>query len=244
MSTSLTTANGMLVITQVVPQNDGQAANTTTTVPVQVAMGTNFCPVPQKLQRFLEGEPKALGVVQIMIGVINIGFGIVLAFPGSLAVISGISFWASIMYIISGTLSICATNKMQPCQIKGALATNIVSTIFSCIGIMMYSVDLGVQLCYDDCYYYYSFQAAQGIKGVLLIFTILEFWVSLFTSIYGCKATCGNPDQPLIIIQQNVDPSGIPVQIPQYNVPLQTTPITQPYDQPANMQYYPPPYAK
>uniref|UniRef100_A0A8C4RGJ7 Membrane-spanning 4-domains subfamily A member 15-like n=1 Tax=Erpetoichthys calabaricus TaxID=27687 RepID=A0A8C4RGJ7_ERPCA len=244
MSTSLTTANGMLVITQVVPQNDGQAANTTTTVPVQVAMGTNFCPVPQKLQRFLEGEPKALGVVQIMIGVINIGFGIVLAFSGSLAVISGIPFWASIMYIISGSLSICAADKMQLCKIKGALATNIISTIFSGIGIIMYSMDLGIQICFNKCYYNYSYEVAQGIKGVLLIFTILEFCVSLCTSVYCCKATCGNPDQPLIIIQQNVDPSGIPVQIPQYNVPLQTTPITQPYDQPANMQYYPPPYAK
>ncbi|MBN3289989.1 M4A15 protein, partial [Polypterus senegalus] len=188
MSTSLTTANGMLVITQVVPQNNVQGANTTTTVPVQVATGTNFCPVPQKLQRFLKGEPKALGVAQIMIGVINIGFGIVLAFTDSLAVFGGIPFWTSIM-------------------IKGALGTNIISTIFSCIGIIMYSTDLAVELCYDDCYY-------------------------------------GYPFQPLIIIQQNVDPSGIPVQIPQCNVPLQTTPITQPYNQPPNMPSYPPPYAK
>ncbi|XP_039607584.1 membrane-spanning 4-domains subfamily A member 8-like isoform X2 [Polypterus senegalus] len=179
-----------------------------------------------------------------MIGVINIGFGIVLAFTDSLAVFGGIPFWTSIMYIISGSLSICAANSMQSCQIKGALGTNIISTIFSCIGIIMYSTDLAVELCYDDCYYGYPFQVAQGMKGVLLIFTILEFWVSLFTSIYGCKATCGNPDQPLIIIQQNVDPSGIPVQIPQCNVPLQTTPITQPYNQPPNMPSYPPPYAK
>ncbi|XP_051778452.1 uncharacterized protein LOC127526608 [Erpetoichthys calabaricus] len=202
MSTSFTTANRMLVINQVVPQSILQGAITTTTVPVQVATGTNFCPVPQKLQRFLKGEPKALGVVQIMIGVINIGFGIVLAFSGSLAAISGIPFWGSIMYIISGSLSICGADTIQPCQ------------------------------------------ATQGIKGILLSFTILEFWLSLFTSIYGCKATCGNPDQPIIIIQQNVDPSEIPVQIPQYNVPLQTTPITQPYDQPPNMPSYPPPYAK
>ncbi|KAG2462774.1 M4A15 protein, partial [Polypterus senegalus] len=239
MSTSLTTANGMLVITQVVPQNNVQGANTTTTVPVQVATGTNFCSMRQKLQKFLKGEPKALGVVQIMIGLINISFGIVLAFPGSIVVIGGIPFWTSVMYIISGSLSICAANKMQPCQIKGALATNIISTIFACTGTIVYIADLAGPSCIGPCYYNYSFQATQGIKGVLLIFTVLEFWVSFFTSIYGCKATCGNSDQPIIIIQQNVDPSGIPVPIPQ-----QTTPITQPYDQPPNMPSYPPPYAK
>ncbi|XP_039607622.1 membrane-spanning 4-domains subfamily A member 4D-like isoform X3 [Polypterus senegalus] len=235
MSTSYSTGNGKLVITQVVPQNNVQGPNATTTVPVQVATGTNFCSMPQKWQRFLKGEPKALGVVQIMIGLINICFGIVLAFPGSLAVFCAIPFWTSVMYIISGSLSICAADKMQPCQIKGALATNIISTIFSCIGIIVYSIDLGINPRFRQIYSNYSFQAIQGIKGILLIFTILEFWVSLFTSIYGCKATCGNPDQPVIIIQQNVDPSGIPVQIPQYNIPQQTTPITQPYDWPSNM---------
>ncbi|XP_039607636.1 membrane-spanning 4-domains subfamily A member 15-like [Polypterus senegalus] len=201
--------------------------------------------MPQKLQRFLKGEPKALGVIQIMIGLINICFGIVLAFPGSLAFSVGIPFWASIMYIISGSLSICAANKMQPCQIKGAVVANIISTIFSCIGIIMCLQDLTVQFwCYGPYCYNDLFQVSQGMKVVLLIFTILEFCASLLTSIYGCKATRGNPEQPLIIIQQNVDPSGIPVQIPQCNVPLLTTPITQPYDQPPNMPSCPPPYSK
>ncbi|XP_065122894.1 membrane-spanning 4-domains subfamily A member 15-like isoform X2 [Paramisgurnus dabryanus] len=104
------------------------------------------------LQRFLVGQPKALGTVQIMIGVVTLLTGIVLGINVPhflLTVISGINFWGSIIYIITGSLSVAAENKLQSCVVLGG-----------------------------------------GILAMLLLFSILQFILSITISGFACKATC------------------------------------------------------
>ncbi|XP_039596473.1 membrane-spanning 4-domains subfamily A member 4D-like isoform X1 [Polypterus senegalus] len=254
MIPSCTPANGMFVITQVTPQNNTDRANA-------ITKGSNFDMMSQQLQWFLKGEPKALGAVQIMIGLLSIALGIILEFYDSIAATAGIAFWPSIMYIISGSLSVFAANKLHLCRVKAAIAINIISTIFSSIGIIIYVFDLQYSTYnledidgYNYTYNYdYNFNSdgylentiqstGEGLKVVLLIFTVLELWVSLITAIVGYNAACGNTETTVVNTRQNEELAGIPVQNPPYSTILENVPVTMPHNQVTVMSPFPPPY--
>ncbi|XP_065122893.1 membrane-spanning 4-domains subfamily A member 4A-like isoform X1 [Paramisgurnus dabryanus] len=151
------------------------------------------------LQRFLVGQPKALGTVQIMIGVVTLLTGIVLGINVPhflLTVISGINFWGSIIYIITGSLSVAAENKLQSCVVKGSLGMNVVSTITAGVAIILMSMQLHfLQYCRDYRHYdsdsCFNIQVlGGGILAMLLLFSILQFILSITISGFACKATC------------------------------------------------------
>ncbi|KAF5896759.1 membrane-spanning 4-domains subfamily A member 4A-like, partial [Clarias magur] len=207
--------SGYTVLTQVVPSTSGPAA---------AEQNSSQSP----LQKFLKGQPKALGVVQIMIGLLTILFGIVMAVPGwAISVISGVVFWGSLLHIIAGSLAVSGSNKLNKCVVKAALVLNIHSAITAGSAIIILTLDLVIP---HGCYYYnYNLvcnyiaeSLTKGISGVLLIFSLLQFTVSITISAFSCKATC--TDQPTvntIIVVQNPE-SGVPVvsSIPAYQTQL------------------------
>ncbi|XP_026118327.1 membrane-spanning 4-domains subfamily A member 15-like isoform X3 [Carassius auratus] len=111
------------------------------------------------LQAFLKGQPKALGTVQIMIGLLTLLLGIVSTVYASLGfVYSGLPYWGSVIYITAGSLCIAAENKISS-------PSSLCLTLF------------------------------RGIRGVLLLFSVLEFIISICLSAFACKATgcCCSP---------------------------------------------------
>nr|AAL07356.1 MS4a4B [Mus musculus] len=66
----------------------------------------------EKKEKFLKGEPKVLGVLQVMIAIINLSLGIIILttlfseLPTSVMLM--VPIWGSIMFIVSGSLSIAA----------------------------------------------------------------------------------------------------------------------------------------
>ncbi|XP_046711151.1 membrane-spanning 4-domains subfamily A member 8-like [Silurus meridionalis] len=166
---------------------------------------------------FLKGQPKALGTVQIMIGMITLLFGIVLVSDppyAPVSVISGNVFWASIFYIITGSLSVAAESNIQNCLVQGSLGMNVVSALMSAAGIGVLTTDLFLQYycySYQDCY---RFEArSKSISAVLLIFTILQFIISICISVFACKATCDSATMVPIVTYTNQAVSGNP-QVP------------------------------
>ncbi|XP_053354840.1 membrane-spanning 4-domains subfamily A member 4A-like [Clarias gariepinus] len=133
------------------------------------------------LQKFLKGEPKAMGVVQIMIALLTILLGIVMTFPPqAISVFSGVVFWGSLI-------------------ISAALVLNILGTIAAGIAIIMLSLDFVFGPMTPGCYYYrdkneciLALSRTKGISGVLLVFSLLQYVVSIVVSAFTCKATCSN----------------------------------------------------
>ncbi|KAM9325077.1 membrane-spanning 4-domains subfamily A member 8-like [Gastrophryne carolinensis] len=142
-------------------------------------------------QKFLEGKPKALGIVLIIVGILHIGLGIGLGFTASAtAFISGIPFWGAVFYIVAGSLSIAAVNKPSMCLIQGSLGLSIVISIFSVLGIILNIVDYFVYYyCYSyDDYCYGVITGGHVIRGIFILSYLLLFSVSISLSVFGCRA--------------------------------------------------------
>ncbi|XP_076871961.1 membrane-spanning 4-domains subfamily A member 4A-like [Brachyhypopomus gauderio] len=150
---------------------------------------------PGQFEKFLKVQPKALGIVQIMIGITTILFGIVTTFYAeAVSVISGSVYWCSVIYIIAGSLTVAAENKRHICLLKGSLGMNVVSAVFSAPAIILLSTDFVVQQDYN-CYESYGgcwmfISRSNGISGVLLLFSLLQLIISICISAFGCRATC------------------------------------------------------
>ncbi|KAI4875377.1 hypothetical protein NFI96_015455, partial [Prochilodus magdalenae] len=188
------TKNGFTIVTQAVPGGREQYGLIVST------QGPSM--------KFLKGEPKALGTVQIIIGIMTFLFGIVktvyLPFVG---VISGVTYWGSFFYITSGSLSVAAAKRANRCVVTSSLIMNVISAVAAGIALVLLSIDMAFHLSssyYPGCPYgSYSYRSSYpcdvymslwgqsaGISGVLVVFALLEFIISICTSAFACKVTC------------------------------------------------------
>ncbi|XP_052028977.1 membrane-spanning 4-domains subfamily A member 12-like [Apodemus sylvaticus] len=128
----------------------------------------------------------ALGGVQITIGLMHIGFGIVLGLLStsytmkwaftSTAFIGGYPFWGGVSFIASGALSVSAFKEFSHCLVKSTLIINIFSAIFAFVGVILFLCDLNINgYYYQD---YWMVLSGRGIAGVLAIFSLLEFGIA------------------------------------------------------------------
>lgn len=200
-STVTTDVHGVRVVTQVIPlvspetvQCPGQNKDSKTKVPE----------APYMTRMFLKGEPVALGTVQIMIGIVMIALGAVTWFTqilyGEIPLGLGLSF------IFSGSVTLGAHKGTCPPIIKSTIALNIISALLAMSGICYFCFALAIKAHLDACndddekkfYYtgYYDCQFAarrlqeliSGIKGILLILSVLEVCVCTTTVVFSCKA--------------------------------------------------------
>ncbi|XP_012884451.1 PREDICTED: membrane-spanning 4-domains subfamily A member 12 [Dipodomys ordii] len=135
--------------------------------------------------------------IQIIIGVMHIGFGTILGLLAitdsnnllgfaSLTFLSGYPFWGGLCFIISGSLSVSASKEFSPCLIKGSLGMNIVSSIFTIFGIILFLVDLIINGVDNQAFS--AVLSGKGISSMLLIFSILEICIACTTAHFAKQA--------------------------------------------------------
>uniref|UniRef100_A0A0B8RQ09 Membrane-spanning 4-domains subfamily A member 12-like n=1 Tax=Philothamnus irregularis TaxID=1899461 RepID=A0A0B8RQ09_9SAUR len=191
------------------PQYGAQQLGISTSAPQQV---------PQKgpLERFLKAEPKVLGAIQIVIGLIHIGFGAIsfCLFPSiylNLSGIGGYPFWGGIFFISSGSLCVSAVNRPTRALVKSSVGLNITSAVMALTGIILYLCELIFNGSFMRYYYEDDtdslLNAAErlqsvgyGLSSVLLLFSLLEFCIAVSLAHFGCQATCCSDDQPTVLL--------------------------------------------
>ncbi|XP_026995960.2 membrane-spanning 4-domains subfamily A member 4A-like [Tachysurus fulvidraco] len=174
---------GYTVVTQVIPSEEQNSTQT---------LGP--------LSKFLKGEPKALGTVQIMIGLLTLLFGIVLAtYYESIGIFSGMIFWSPVFPITAGSLAVSASNKLNSCVVTATMILNMFSTLSAGSTIIFLFMALYFWrhgYCFtgeSDSYINYIYAKEgmrEGITGVLMVFALLQFCISIALSAFACKATC------------------------------------------------------
>ncbi|KAK2857389.1 hypothetical protein Q7C36_005308 [Tachysurus vachellii] len=201
--------SGYTVVTQFLPSS---------TAPTTAKQ--NSTQTLSQLNKFLKGEPKALGTVQIMIGLLTFLFGIVLAtYIPTISIVSGIVFWSPMFHIIAGSLAVSASNKLNSCVVKATSTLNILSTLSAGVTIIILILDLIFGICYYDYNYRCNHTAEgmrKGITGVLLVFTLLQFCISIALSAFTCKATCTS-EPTLNVINVVPNPESFAPSAPVYN---------------------------
>uniref|UniRef100_A0ACB8FSV6 Uncharacterized protein n=2 Tax=Sphaerodactylus townsendi TaxID=933632 RepID=A0ACB8FSV6_9SAUR len=172
----------------------------------------------------------ALGITQILIGTLEISFGLVVAIAEnatrfySSATHVGTPYWLGILYIISGSLSVAAAKNPKVPLVKGMLAMNVLSSVASGAAVVMRSLVIShsryssrctyvTEIPPDICYEYVTipYTVTYAISAFLMIGTVLEFLITITTAAFGCASVCRDAySETTIVIFRQTDEGIIP----------------------------------
>ncbi|CAM5175600.1 unnamed protein product [Eretmochelys imbricata] len=197
--------SGVVLLTQIIPQPHSSASSAP----------------PRPLRKFYQGEPLALGITQILTGIVQIAFGIILTLTNDhhqVAIKVGTPFWTGILYILSGFICVEAAKNPKISLVKGMLAMNTLSAIVAGVGIIICSFSFVFYYPGVTCYWIEESKSCAptsrvptdtmfGVVMILLVFTILEFCVSISSAAFGCKTLCRDSySDTSVVIYQNMGP--------------------------------------
>ncbi|XP_077177211.1 membrane-spanning 4-domains subfamily A member 8-like isoform X2 [Paroedura picta] len=160
-------------------------------------------------EKFRKVESRTLGAVQVIIGLIHIGFGGVSTLLcntyihyAPLTTYGAYPFWGGLFFIVSGSLSVSADRHRNICLVQSSVGMNITSAVISLIGAILYISEMIINVLDLD----YSLTESIGfaLSILLLAFTLLEFCITVSTSHFGCQATCCTNDVTIVVVPYTV----------------------------------------
>ncbi|PNJ22179.1 MS4A15 isoform 2, partial [Pongo abelii] len=102
----------------------------------------------------------------------------------------GVPFWGGACFIISGSLSVAAEKNHTSCLVRSSLGTNILSVMAAFAGTAILLMDFGVT----------NWDVDRGHLAVLTIFTILEFFIAVIATHFGCQDIHAQASAPVIFL--------------------------------------------
>ncbi|XP_015265742.1 PREDICTED: membrane-spanning 4-domains subfamily A member 15-like [Gekko japonicus] len=178
------------------------------------------------LKRFYKGEPLALGITQILIGILLMAFGIMINFLGGSYrppyTQLRIPCWTGPLFIVSGSLSVAAAKNPKIPLVKGMLGVNVASAVAAGIGLLFFATSMDeflpwahrwdrgcsnlnretYKLCYEANVIIWNIES--GVMMILLVFTIIELGLAITTAAFGCATVCRDTyNEQVVVIYQN-----------------------------------------
>ncbi|XP_037532655.1 transmembrane protein 176B [Nematolebias whitei] len=175
------------------------------------------CSVSQHLRRIQRTTLSVLGALQIIIGLLNIGLGVILHLTYSTYSIYGIGlpYWLGALFIVFGITCILSERYPSPCMVIFNVILNLAGEAFAITAIVLYSISVAnINLWWYDCdnrsYWSYTtpspsredeyfrekclaaknliMMLLRSIYGVLIVLSTLELCVVISSVVLGIKA--------------------------------------------------------
>ncbi|CAJ1053260.1 transmembrane protein 176 [Xyrichtys novacula] len=134
-----------------------------------------------------KGEPKSLGVSQVMLGLMVMSYSIPLLFTEvTEVVLLGVPWWSGLTFITAGVTAIILDKHSNMKILRVCLLVSLASALLSLVAVIIYSVDIDrnqegscVKILYRDCSEkYYAMKLSRGVKSSLLLFTLAQMVIS------------------------------------------------------------------
>ncbi|KAM9398571.1 membrane-spanning 4-domains subfamily A member 12-like isoform 1-T1 [Salvelinus alpinus] len=179
-----------------------------------------------------KGEPKALGVSQVMIGVMVMSYSIPLLSTEFTEVVTfGVPWWSGLSFIAAGVVAIVMEKQSSMKLLGVCMVVTLVAILVSLLALIFYFIDLHnnpetpcnhslapathyIQL-YECDHQHYATMFSYGIKSSLLLFTIIQITISSTLSyiMYMERRRYG----PYSSLNQGVPSTPILVTAPDFN---------------------------
>ncbi|XP_035182572.1 membrane-spanning 4-domains subfamily A member 4D-like isoform X2 [Oxyura jamaicensis] len=208
MAATVTDSGGVRIITEVIPATDPRAAQlASSSVPPAPAV-SSF-----QVRGFRKAQPKLLGTIHIVTGIIHFCFGIILTAAEhrdlSLPVASGILFWLGVLLLVSGSLLVESDKRenillpaaaaMGPVQVKACCVVNVGVILSTLVATLIHAAaitrsipgcDGGApyQLRQEWCFNANTKVLSNALDAVAVLFCLLEFCAAVAALAFGCAA--------------------------------------------------------
>ncbi|KAG8505739.1 Membrane-spanning 4-domains subfamily A member 5, partial [Galemys pyrenaicus] len=153
--------------------------------------------------KLLSTKLKVIGSVQILLGLMNFSFGVILLFTLEstqsrfpFIFLSGYPFWSSILFINSGAFLVALERKATETMVKMSRFVNLLSAVAAMAGVFL----ITFAFILDQDYLCGFAQNAQpchavttlfvGILVMLMTFTVIELFISATISILSSPFVC------------------------------------------------------
>ncbi|XP_029529505.1 transmembrane protein 176 [Oncorhynchus nerka] len=179
-----------------------------------------------------KGEPKALGVSQIMIGLMVMSYSIPLLSTEFTEVVTfGVPWWSGLSFIAAGVVAIVMEKHSSMKSLGVCMVVTLVAILVSLLALIIYFIDLHnnpeapcnhplVPAMHDrqeyECnHQHYATVFSYGVKSSLLLFTIIQITISSTLSyiLYKKRRSFG----PYSSLNQDVPSTPILVTAPDFN---------------------------
>ncbi|XP_061580338.1 transmembrane protein 176 isoform X2 [Cololabis saira] len=132
------------------------------------------------------GEPKCLGVSQVMLGLMVLSYSIPLHLTEfTTVVVLGVPWWSSITFITAGVVAIILDKHCTMKTLLVCLVVSMASAALSVVAVIIYSVDIHkhpetscIKSERGSCDEKHYALMSKGIKSTLLLFTLAQTAIS------------------------------------------------------------------
>ncbi|XP_040415320.1 membrane-spanning 4-domains subfamily A member 15-like isoform X2 [Cygnus olor] len=198
MAATVTDSGGVRIITEVIPATDPRAA--------QLASGS-VPPAPAvssfQVRGFRKAQPKLLGTIHIVTGIIHFCLGIILTAAEhrafSLPVASGILFWLGVLLLVSGSLLVESDKRENILLVKACCVVNAGVVLSTLVATLIHATAITRSIPGCDggplyqprqewCFNANTKVLSNGLDAVAVLFCLLEFCAAVAALAFGCSA--------------------------------------------------------